>query len=317
MADAWEELSERLAKARADLLERDRLRSQLERCREVLRREEELNSELRAQLTEEERTLAQEEGFSVQHLLHRLLGTHEDRVDEAKKQLVQIRMKLAWSNQALSRLRQEEEQLTERLRSLAGVDSLYEQLLADKEHRIRTLGGETGLRLADLAERQAQAQAQHKEVAEALQAAQEAMLALRTAAESLQKARNWGTVDLLGGGLITTAIKRSHMDDANAAAARAQNALNRLERELRDVRIPFQASLSSGGFLTFADYFLDGLVSDWLVQREIRDALAAVEHHQELVNQVVARLQAADQQLVRELETLAEERRRILEDTQD
>jgi len=36
--------------------------------------------------------------------------------------------------------------------------------------------------------------------------------------------------------------------------------------------------LEIGDFLTFADYFFDGLIADWLVQSKIQDAKAQVEN---------------------------------------
>ena len=48
-----------------------------------------------------------------------------------------------------------------------------------------------------------------KEMSEAIQAGENALCSLRTAREELQKAGNWGIVDLFGGGFITNLIKHS------------------------------------------------------------------------------------------------------------
>ena len=56
------------------------------------------------------------------------------------------------------------------------------------------------------------------------------------------------------------------------------------QKELRDVEAIQNLQIDIGGFLTFADFFFDGLIADWLVQSKIKnarkqvaDAIAQVE----------------------------------------
>lgn len=51
-----------------------------------------------------------------------------------------------------------------------------------------------------------------KERQEAIDAGNRALFSLRAAQGQLNSAKNWGVVDLLGGGLITSIIKRSKME---------------------------------------------------------------------------------------------------------
>ncbi|MCL6444338.1 MAG: hypothetical protein K6T83_12945 [Alicyclobacillus sp.] len=309
----WEDLTTRVAEAKANVLERQRCASQLEKCQAALEAERANNAALRSALQEEEDTSEKLEGMSITHLFHRLLGNLEEKEEDVQKSIVQTRMKLSWSDNELSRLEAERDRLQKRLEELAGSEEAYERLLSEKEARIRDAGFPEAQKLEELVEQRAEAMAQRKEVAEAKSAAQAALSALTTAADELRKAENWGTFDMLGGGMITTAIKRSHMDDANDAAMAAQTALKRLERELRDVRMYVEVPLTSGGFSAFADYFFDGLITDWLVQREIRDALNAVEMQLDAVREIEQRLSQADADLERRLASLEEERRSLIE----
>ena len=43
-----------------------------------------------------------------------------------------------------------------------------------------------------------------------------AIKGLKLTLESIRKAQNWGTFDMLGGGLLVTALKHSKMNDAKA-----------------------------------------------------------------------------------------------------
>ena len=53
-----------------------------------------------------------------------------------------------------------------------------------------------------------------KEKREAIEAGQRALSSLRTAKENLNSAKNWGLVDMFGGGFFSTMFKHSKMDQA-------------------------------------------------------------------------------------------------------
>ena len=53
-----------------------------------------------------------------------------------------------------------------------------------------------------------------KEKREAIEAGQRALSSLRTAEENLNSAKNWGLVDMFGGGFFSTMLKHSKMDQA-------------------------------------------------------------------------------------------------------
>lgn len=124
-----------------------------------------------------------------------------------------------------------------------------------------------------------------QEIWEAIDAGERALESLNAASEKLNSARNWGLLDLLGGGFITDLIKHSKMNDASNYLEDAKRDLHIFQRELRDVQVPLDIRLDVGDFLTFADFFFDGLVADYLVQskigearKEVADAIPKVQH---------------------------------------
>ena len=86
-----------------------------------------------------------------------------------------------------------------------------------------------------------------KEMSEAIQAGENALCSLRAAREELQKAGNWGIVDLFGGGFITNLIKHSKMDNASHLMENAKYDLKKFQKELRDVTINTDLSIDCGG----------------------------------------------------------------------
>ncbi|CUP92689.1 Uncharacterised protein [Dorea longicatena] len=116
-----------------------------------------------------------------------------------------------------------------------------------------------------------------KEKREAIEAGRRALNSLSTAKENLNSAKNWGLVDMFGGGFFSTMLKHSKMDHAKQNMEQAKYDLRNFSRELNDVNIACDLHIDTGDFLSFADYFFDGFVVDWMVQDRINTAKRQVE----------------------------------------
>ena len=129
-----------------------------------------------------------------------------------------------------------------------------------------------------------------REMKEAMDAGERALSSLRSAQEKLNSAGNWGLFDMFGGGLFSTMIKRSKMDDAQNLMEAAKTDLKRFQKELKDVNIPLDLRMEVGSFLSFADFFFDGFVADYLVQSKISDAKEQVSDAIIRVEQILSEL---------------------------
>lgn len=129
-----------------------------------------------------------------------------------------------------------------------------------------------------------------KEIDEAIIAGERALSSLAAAEKALSSAKNWGIVDLLGGGMLTTFIKRSHMKDASAYLEEARENLRIFRSELSDVETLDSALLDGNDFLSFADYFFDGFVADFLVQSRILETKRKIEQTASSIRQILNRL---------------------------
>ena len=76
-----------------------------------------------------------------------------------------------------------------------------------------------------------------KEKREAIEAGRRALNSLQTAKENLNSAKNWGLVDMFGGGFFTTMLKHSKMDQAKQNMEQAKYDLRNFSRELNDVNM--------------------------------------------------------------------------------
>ena len=111
-----------------------------------------------------------------------------------------------------------------------------------------------------------------QEIHEAINAADNALDALRRADKNLSSAGGWGIWDMLGGGFFSTMFKHDHIDQARRDLEDARSAIQRFSRELADLDRSIDIELDVGSFLSFADYFTSSILADFLVQSKIRRA---------------------------------------------
>ena len=126
-----------------------------------------------------------------------------------------------------------------------------------------------------------------KERQEAIYAGERALQSLREAQEQLRKARNWGIYDIIGGGLFSSLIKHSKIDNARSCIERAKYDLQVFNRELCDVSMTLDFDI--GDFLTFFD-LMDSFLADIMVQSKIADASRKVEDAIYRVEDILRRL---------------------------
>ena len=127
-----------------------------------------------------------------------------------------------------------------------------------------------------------------RERQEAIDAGERALDSLYGVRKELESAGNWGLLDMFGGGMFTTFVKHSKMNDAQRYMERAKRDLAAFSRELADVSETL--NINSGDFLTFADSFFDGFVADMMVQSRSRDAQRQVDDAIYRVESILSRL---------------------------
>ena len=127
-----------------------------------------------------------------------------------------------------------------------------------------------------------------RERQEAIDAGERALDSLYGVRKELESAGNWGLLDMFGGGMFTTFVKHSKMNDAQRYMERAKRDLAAFSRELADVSETL--NINFGDFLTFADYFFDGFVADMMVQSRFRDAQRQVDDAIYRVESILSRL---------------------------
>ena len=116
---------------------------------------------------------------------------------------------------------------------------------------------------------------QLREIREAQEACEVALTSLGEAQRAVDSAQSWGTYDTwFGGGLFSSLMKHDRIDDAEEFMRAVDAALDRLRRELADIRME-GAALGGVGVSDLnrtLDVWFDNFFSDMAVQSRLNDA---------------------------------------------
>ncbi|MDD3204540.1 MAG: hypothetical protein PHS74_02215 [Lachnospiraceae bacterium] len=138
---------------------------------------------------------------------------------------------------------------------------------------------------------------QIQEIREAVNAGNIALQYLNNAKRELSSASNFGIADMLGLDFIGGLGKHMKIDNAKREIELAKNQIRIFQRELRDVSTLEDFNVDIGSFLTFADFFFDGLIADWFVQSKISQAKKQVDTGIGNINAILSQLHRMESEL--------------------
>jgi len=214
--------------------------------------------------------------MTLSAFFYHLIGKKEDRLEKEELELMESKAEYDTACQMLTDIQKQRSQVKQQLdgqRQYQFWHSDYKVLLGKKENDLLDKDAE----LQQMAEDREHLSGELQELNEADREGQYLLDALERAEKALSSAGNWGVYDMMGGGMVSTHIKRSRMDDAQVAIVDAGRRLRRFQKELEDVKMAVNTELHLGGLLSFADYFFDNLFVDWMVQDKIRKAETQVK----------------------------------------
>ncbi|MCM3127230.1 hypothetical protein ACFQ3J_11295 [Paenibacillus provencensis] len=311
----YQEVNERLAllKEKGRLL--SKWNSRLDHLGELEQQKEELVAVRKERLAAEQKDVDTLTRTSIASVFYSIMGKKEQKLEKEEAELIESKGLYDEAVRALNDIREQMKGAREEIAALSewqNWERQYDQLMNEKQD---TLLDSSPFILTSL-EHEAKLKGQIKEVGEAERAGHKVLDSLHEAEEALRSAGNWGTYDMLGGGAISTYIKHSRVDEAESHVHAAQYHLREFQEELRDVDLSIQGHLKIDGMLSFADYFLDGFFTDWLVQNKINEGKEEVGRGVTEVNRVLSSLSSTKDSLMLELDKLQQERRSFVEEAE-
>jgi DNA repair exonuclease SbcCD ATPase subunit len=307
-----QELSARLSK----ILEQKSLKQKIEQDLRAVEAELQEKSarfaELGVQLAKENVDVKKLEQMSLTALFYQVLGSREEQLERERQELLSAQLRYGQTKKQLEFLEEERRSLVQRLEQLAGVESEYESLLAEKERVLRQSDQAVTKDLIAFSEQMADLNTELREITEAIAAGKDVIAGLEQVSESLESAGNWGLWDMFGGGLLSTAIKHSRIDEARSGVDAIQAKMSQFKRELSDVQKHVDLQIDIDGFAYFADFFFDGLIADWVVQSRIEDSLRQSKQAKEQIAQTVRELEELQTSTQTKIREVQEGRERLI-----
>jgi len=287
--------------------------SMLKELYSQLRQQKDKKAELEKRLNKEKRDVEKLSKMSLTSLFHTILGNKEKQLEKERQEALAAELKyndilrqIEYTNFQISGLENERSRYR-------NYQSEYDQLFRKKYEMLKNSNSAYADKIIQLEKEVLKHKNNLREISEAISAGNRVLNALDRADRSLESAETWGVWDMLGGGgLLTNMAKHGHVDDARDAATEVQMLLNNFRAELADVQITSQINIDISSFTKFADFFFDGLITDWIVQSKIHDSQNSVLEVKNQVLHVMRRLSDMEQRTNCEINRLTSELNEIV-----
>ena len=313
MKERLQEIDQAIARLTAAEARRKQLAAQIEELYRQRGERQAKVEETAAIFRKEQDDVDKLEKGGLRALLLSLTGDKEERLDQERREAMAAKCQYEQARSDLDYLERKLSGLIREREGLLSAPSQLEDLWEEKAQLVKSMGGPRGERLVALDREQTELLHQQKELREAISAGENAKRLLGQVQDDLDSARNWGTWDMLGGGLVATMAKHDRLDSAQSSIRAAQRALSDFRTELADVGRLEVPSIQIGEFATFADYFFDDIFSDWYVQSSIKKAQYGISEARMKLTAALRTLTAARQDLDERLAQLDREREKLLD----
>lgn len=277
---------EQLQKLRQQVERKKHLKSVLENMYIQQRELKEKVEELRQEKEEEQKDVDRLEGRGLTALFYSIIGKMDEKLTKEQREVFAAAMKYESAQQELASIDCKIEHYEKEIRELDDCEAGYKEELRKREEAVKASDSAEAKCILQLEEQITDVDRQLKEIREAMHAGQKAAFTTECVLGKLQSAEEWGTWDMLGGGIVSAMAKHGNLDDAQSEIASLQVELRNFKTELTDVSIEADLQVQIDDFMKFADYFFDGLFVDWAVQDRITKSKNKVRQVKEQIETV-------------------------------
>lgn len=225
------------------------------------------------QLEEEIREL---EEYGVKSLMYRLLF-------KRKKTLRRMRAEKTELMEAFEEARKQQKKDEEKVHfyenelfHLEGLKRRLERLEREKIADYKEEAAGEDLDFLGLEKEVADLKEKITQLKKALQAGRSAYELAGEIVSNLESAEEIGRQDMYSSSFFVTYDKHQYLKAAQGRLEDLRTKIQSFKGELADASLPEEFEIKMGGFWKFADYFLDGLYTDYQAMRKIRKAAVPV-----------------------------------------
>lgn len=248
---------------------------------------------------------------SLAAFFYQMVGRMDEKLDKEQQEAYAARVRYDAVARELASIDADLARLEARLKGLSGCEQRYQDALMERFREIKETNSPAAQELMESESRVVELKLRRREIREAVQAGKTALKQAGAVLESLDSARGWSTMDLVGGGIWSDLAKYDHLDEAQEQVEQLQVDLRRFKTELADVEINAEIQVTIEGFLRFADFFFDNLFTDWEVRDRIDQSIDQVRDTKRQIQRVLDKLERMEGSIKAQLEDETEKQEQI------
>ena len=130
-----------------------------------------------------------------------------------------------------------------------------------------------------------------QKIKETLETGQVALETLKRAQIKLDSVKSWITIDGFGGSLLISIVKHSKIEETLQVLEEAKKNVRRFQLQLKTIELPMSVKKDVGIFVSFATFFLDGTVENYLIKERVNDVTEQLNDAVEMIEAICRGLQ--------------------------
>ncbi|MCL2198635.1 MAG: hypothetical protein FWB80_06910 [Defluviitaleaceae bacterium] len=259
------------------------------------------------------------ENSSFSAFLFTLLGKLEDRLEKEQQEEIHAKLEYDKAVTHLQNLESDRDELSKRIDELKLAKTSYDTEMQNLRTKLAACASYNGQKYTEIEQEHSKLVVQLTKLVEARQSAFRVISTAKVEVKSFSSAKNWATWDFLSrGGILTHAMKYSHVDEAEKHVHTLSSQLRELENVLKgvsgtsEIKLADLREISSGQ--RAVDFWFDNIFTDISVHgkisdnaRQVKDVLKKTERlHTQLENQITQTKNALAHNRTREEEFIAD-----------
>ena len=299
------------------LEEHQSLKKSEARLAEIVPEIENVNREVQTlvqQMRKEFEDIENLEKLGMKALFYKVLGSQEEQLEKERQEYLQASLKYDQVRKNLELLEFEYNILKKKSGNLATIEQKLNDLSVRQEKELINMPGAAALEIKKIYLQIDQQERLKIDISEAIKAGLKALECIDAVIAGLQQAHNWGQWDVSGRNPMSNHLKYSAIDKAKDWAYESNRQLKVFEKELLDVykQIPEDFQLHIDSFNRFIDVFFDNLITDWIIQQKIYNALNNTLNIRDKVVRMIKTLEGENPKVAQTISTLEQRKKEFI-----
>lgn len=269
---------------------------------------------LEKQLDKENADIEKLEKMSIKKLFHKVLGNAEKQLEIERQEFLELSLKFNEHKKSIELMEFELGVLEGKKEGIPELRKEIKKFKKLREKEILSSDSRKAKKLRSIIEENDYLILGKKEYQEAIVVGEDILKHLVVVIGHLRKAENWGTYKNIGGrGRMSSYNQRGAIENARSIIIRTQHLMRIFKKELQDINVhDFDTRLSADQLSGFTNIFFDNLITDWIIQKKIKNTLAEVRSVHDRIKRFMGYLIAEFKKMDQRVNQLNAERDQLI-----